>query len=134
MEKLKIKWKRMKAFDYTDDWKNFETFKNWAMKSGYTPANVLGKGYYCALFRNDNNKPYSPDNCRWEIRYHLLRWMKEEPFTYTLNGVQQTLSLYEWCEALNKDYSRVGNLIVKENVSYPEALGLKSVQAKAIGF
>lgn len=38
-------------------WENFETFRNWATRSGY----VIG----LEIDRKDNDGDYEPDNCQW---------------------------------------------------------------------
>jgi hypothetical protein len=40
-----------------DEWKEFVPFYEWAVASGYSDG--------LSLDRKDNNKGYSPDNCRW---------------------------------------------------------------------
>lgn len=77
-----------------DEWCNdFQAFYNWSMDNGYQDG--------LQIDRIDNNKGYSPDNCRWVNRYTNNN-NRRNNILFTYNGVTQ--SLMAWCRHFNISY------------------------------
>ena len=102
--KLYSVWQSMKArcdnpkhFDYRHygargiavckAWRNPESFFEWAFENGYEEGLTLD--------RIDNDKGYSPDNCRWTTRKEQTRNRRNSRII-TFNG--ETHCLAEWAE------------------------------------
>lgn len=94
------------------EWNDWETFRNWALENGYTKD--------LSIDRIDNDKGYSPDNCRWATataqanntrRTHLV----------TYNG--ETHSVSEWARILNIKQSTLSNRLTQYGWSVEKALG-----------
>lgn len=71
-----------------DEWtQNFENFYNWSKDNGYEEG--------LSIDRIDNNKGYSPENCRWanqEVQCSNVRRNRR----YTYNN--KTLTITEWAK------------------------------------
>lgn len=80
-----------------DEWKsNYLNFRKWALNNGYDPSLTLD--------RTDNNKGYSPENCRFTT------WKEQENnrrnnHVVTHNNISHTIS--EWADLLGVSYSTV---------------------------
>ena len=73
-----------------EQWKNDpESFCEWALSHGYSPGLTID--------RIDNNKGYSPDNCRWSTPYEQSRNTSKNVYI-TYNGKTQTLK--DWSKEL----------------------------------
>ena len=77
-----------------DVWRtDFNSFKTWAISNGYSDA--------LSIDRIDNNKGYSPDNCRWATKKEQCNNRRSN---HLLTYKGQTKSLAEWCRELKLNY------------------------------
>ncbi|MBO7677730.1 MAG: hypothetical protein J6S49_09510 [Erysipelotrichaceae bacterium] len=72
-----------------EEWEDFTTFYNWAISNGYVHGLTLD--------RIDNNKGYSPDNCRWTTMKNQARNRRNNRFI-TYKGETKTVA--EWAESI----------------------------------
>lgn len=94
-----------------DEWKNdFQCFYDWAMANGYTDKLTID--------RIDNDKGYSPDNCRWVTNKENCQ-NKRNNINITYKGKTQCLSA--WCEELGLNYKTVHKKIVYQGFDIERA-------------
>lgn len=71
-----------------ENWRNsFKDFKEWALVNGYMN--------HLTLDRIDNNKGYTPDNCRWATRKQQAN---NRRYCHFIEYNGQVKSLSEWAE------------------------------------
>jgi hypothetical protein len=70
-----------------EEWQSFATFREWAEANGYVK--------HLDIDRRDNNRGYSPDNCRWVTRKVNSRNTRRNRF---LTAFGETKTLEEWTE------------------------------------
>lgn len=88
-----------------DEWAtDFQAFRNWAMQAGYDENAPSGT---CTIDRIDNNKGYSPDNCRW-LTIKEQANNRRNNVLYEIDGVQKTPLQWSECTGipLHTIYSR----------------------------
>lgn len=98
-----------------DEWSNFESFEQWSVRNGYSETLTLD--------RENNNGPYSPENCRWVSRKEQSR---NRCSTILLEYKGECLPLSEWAEKLNMKYSTLYGRIYHYGWSIEKALSTDS--------
>ena len=81
------------------EWKNFSTFREWALSTGYDETAAHG---VCTLDRVDVNGDYCPENCRWVTMKAQCR-NKRGNRIVEFNGVKKTVA--EWSEITGIEYN-----------------------------
>lgn len=104
-----------RGIEVCKEWLNdFQTFYDWAINNGYNDTLTID--------RIDNNKGYSPSNCRWVTNKEQQR-NKRNNRNITING--DTRCLKEWCEILNLNYKIVWQRLYKLGWTIEKALELE---------
>lgn len=103
-----------------DEWNyinknNFNNFYNWAVNNGYTVNSNRGQ---CMIDRVNNDKGYSPDNCRWTNNKQQCRNMGSN-INISYNG--EIHCLVEWCDILGLPYKTIYSRLHRLNFTVEEA-------------
>lgn len=105
-----------------DEWigeKGLDNFYEWAINNGFD-GKKNEKGYnILTIDRIDNDKGYSPDNCRWVDRFEQAK-NKTTSIWVEYNGEKDTL--INFCRKLNLDYHAVFLRIYRRKWSIEKAL------------
>lgn len=92
----------------------FENFFEWSMKNGYAENLTID--------RIDNDKGYSPDNCRWATDTEQVR-NRRNTLLVEVDGVSKPLA--EWCEIYKIDYKLAYGRIFRRKWDVKKALTTK---------
>ena len=77
-----------------EEWNDYAKFREWALKNGYDENAPKGG---CTIDRIDNDKGYSPDNCRWVSSKEQCN-NRSSNHIIEYNGQSHTLQ--EWADIL----------------------------------
>jgi hypothetical protein len=99
-----------------DDWlHDYQKFKDWAYANGYQDN--------LTIERIDNNKGYSPDNCKWIPKEdQALNRRMNYFFTYR----NKTQCLSQWCRELGlyEHYPTIKRRIIELGMPFEEAINM----------
>lgn len=98
--------------------KSFEAFYEWSMANGYSDELTID--------RKDNDKGYSPDNCRW-VTYTVQANNTSWNTLYTYNGETHTIA--EWARGFNIPYNTFNRRLFN-GWDFEEAAGIKEHKIK----
>lgn len=70
-----------------DEWKNYNTFKQWSLDNGYDDS--------LSIDRIDNDGDYTPENCKWSTRSEQAR-NRRTSHPITVNG--ETKLITDWAK------------------------------------
>ena len=82
-----------RGIDICDEWSEFKNFYDWAINNGYESG--------LSIDRKNNDKGYSPENCRWTDRVTQCN-NRRTSHCITYNGITHTMA--EWSRLLNVNY------------------------------
>ena len=95
-----------------DEWKNdFATFRTWSQSHGYSENLTID--------RIDNNKGYSPDNCRW-VDMRTQQNNRRNNYTILIDGVEHSIVGYAKKNHINENSLRT--ILYRNKKSIPRVV------------
>jgi hypothetical protein len=84
-----------RGIEICDEWDDFQAFYDWAITNGYAKNLTID--------RRDNNKGYSPDNCRW-VTAHIQQNNKSNNRRIEYKGQTNTVAQWEDIFGMRKGF------------------------------
>ena len=103
-----------RGITYCTEWERFEAFRDWALSRGYREDLTLD--------RINNDKGYSPDNCRWVTRA-VQNNNTRQNHLITYNGETHTLN--QWASILGINSSTLRNRLLTYKWRVEEAFNTR---------
>jgi hypothetical protein len=103
-----------RGITYCSEWETFEAFRDWALSNGYNDNLTLD--------RIDNDKGYSPDNCRWISRAEQNNNTRQNHFI-TYNGETHTIT--QWASILGVNASTLRSRLSTYKWSVEDAFNIR---------
>lgn len=105
-------WYQAKGITVCEEWdRSFQAFYEWAVSHGYNDG--------LTLERIDNNKGYSPDNCRWATPKEQAN-NRSTNINIQYNGEIKTLK--QWAEFFGIKYSTLYYRVRTRKIPFEEAI------------
>lgn len=102
------------------EWMDFSNFYKWSMENGFSEN--------LSIDRIENDKGYSPENCRWaSAKQQANNTSRNVKILY--NGEEKTLS--EWCELLNLNYKLIHGRMHESGMTFEEAIDKPLVEYRS---
>ena len=86
-----------RGIEVCQEWAGYPAFRAWALKSGYHRDEESSRKEILTIDRVDNDKGYSPDNCRW-VKPLVQARNKREP-TVLVEAFGQLRFVTDWAKS-----------------------------------
>lgn len=113
-----------RGINVCSEWESFDDFSEWAIKNGYSTGLTID--------RINNDRGYSPDNCRWvamSVQANNKRARKDAKII-TANGKSKTIK--DWARELGGSPSLIYDRINKQGWNEVDAVTVKPKSVRKV--